>query len=85
MARAGALLSITAMAEAISERTGREVSYSTLRRIEMGERPVEVDVLQAVADVTGQPLPWLLGLDDDVLATRAIPGQLKRRPAGRAA
>jgi len=61
------------MATAITDKLGYEVSYETYRQIELGVRDVETRVVEAIAAITGKPLPWLIGCD---LEGRTIPGQL---------
>lgn len=59
MARCGADLSLHELADAVSLRLGRRISHELIRRIEIGERDVEFGIIQAVADITGEPISWL--------------------------
>lgn len=61
MARAGARLSLEAMAHEVSKRLPKPVSRDLIRRIEDEERDVELGLLAAMADATGEPLDWLMG------------------------
>ena len=59
MARCGADLSRDELASEVSLRIGKTVSDELIRRIETGERDVELSIIEAVSDVTGEPMSWL--------------------------
>lgn len=54
-------LSQEQLADRITAVSGDSMSKSTLQSIEAGNRDAEVGVLRAIAEITGQPLEWLLG------------------------
>lgn len=63
MARAGAKLSLSEMAHEMSKRMKRPISRETVRRIENDARDIELAALVAAAEITGEPLEWLMGRD----------------------
>lgn len=63
MARCGADLSREELAEQVSDRIGYSISDEFLRRIEIAERDVELGILKAISDITGEPIEWLTNGD----------------------
>ena len=82
MARSGAGLTQGELADEIGKRRPRTFTREVVSRIEKGERDAEIGVLAAIAEITGQPLIWLIGADELIpVGVSVNPGELKRRAA----